>query len=146
MRTLNSGFISSYRRWRSGARRKAERHLPSERRSAGPDDELNTAVDDLLDELSTITARLRAAIWREFWPYATRFPSSAYRKHKAVIGARDGSVRQLVSRVYIDAVAMNSFLSRGEVLEVGHRFEPIEAKAMLKAAEAAKRELLRIRP
>lgn len=108
-------------RFWSGVARKIEPHLPkpviittaeaptsAPIGAAGPTDEqLASAIDDLLDELATIDSRLAEAINAEFYGYKFFLPSSEHHKHKATISARSGEARAVLGEVYVQADALN---------------------------------------
>jgi hypothetical protein len=74
---------------------------------AATDEEVASAIDDLLDELATIDSRLREAIDAEFYGYKFFLPSNAYTANRKVISARSSEARKALSEVYVAADELN---------------------------------------
>jgi hypothetical protein len=114
--------------------------------AAGPTDEqLASAIDDLLDELATIDSRLAEAINAEFYGYKFFLPSSEYHKHKATISARSGEARTVLGEVYVQADALNGRMpgptADGIEMALVDNPDPAALRETVSRAQAILREL-----
>lgn len=143
--------------WR-GIGRKIEPHLPKPAATAAEaprsapvgaadptDEQLASAIDDLLDELATIDSRLTEAIDAEFYGYKFFLPASEYHKHKATISTRSGEARAVLSEVYVQADALNSKMpgptADGIEMALVDTPDPVRLRETVSRARAILRQL-----
>lgn len=104
-----------------------------------------SAVDNILDELSTIDSRLTEAIKAEFYAFNFFLPATAYHHHKDAISARSAEAREALSNVYVQADALNERVSRcgqdGVELSVIPEPDPVMLKEAVSRASATLRQL-----
>lgn len=154
---LATAMWTDDRFWRAVAR-KIEPHLPkpvtapgqaptsASSGAAGPtDQQLASAIDDLLDELATIDSRLAEAIDAEFYGYKFFLPSSEYHKHKATISARSGEARAVLSEVYVQTDALNGKMpgstEDGIEMALVDSPDPVRLREIVSRAQATLRHL-----
>jgi hypothetical protein len=104
-----------------------------------------SAVDDLLDELSTIDTRLTEAIKGEFYAFNFFLPATAYHRHKNAISARSADAREALSNVYVQADALNERVRRcgqdGVEMNVIPEPDPLMLKESVSRDSATLRQL-----
>jgi hypothetical protein len=154
---LATAMWTDDRFWRAVAR-KIEPHLPKPVTTtaegptsapigaAGPTDEqLVSAIDDLLDELATIDSRLAEAIDAQFYGYKFFLPSSKYHKHKATISTRSGEARAVLSEVYVQTDALNGKMpghtADGIEMALVDSPDPVRLREIVSRAQATLRQL-----
>jgi hypothetical protein len=104
-----------------------------------------SAVDNILDELSTIDSRLTEAIKEEFYAFNFFLPATAYSHHKDAISARSAEAREALSHVYVQADALSERVGRcgqeGVELSVVPEPDPTMLKEAVSRASATLRQL-----
>ncbi len=113
--------------------------------AAANDQELAAAIDDLLDELGTIHARLTDAIDASFYSYNFVLPSAAYATNRNVIGACSKEARVVLSEVYVQADALNNkmpgAISDGIAMEHVSTPDAARLREIVSRAQATLRQL-----
>jgi hypothetical protein len=112
---------------------------------ADPDEVFALAVDDLLDELGTITGRLQPVIEARWWHGPLDLPSEAYHRHKEAMSAKGASVRNALRDVYVHADLANRWV-RDRTVHLNAAGQPISPTSLKKKANVAKEVLEEIRP
>jgi hypothetical protein len=124
------------------ADRKLVKISPAEKQA---DQELTSAIDNLLDELATIHSRLTKAIDKSHYDYNFLLPSAAYVKHREAIGLRSREAREVLSEVYIQADALNHQLPGGTSDGIDLRYirdpDAHRLREIVSRAQAALRQL-----